>query len=464
MLDLERLLAERGTERLDLIAECVNPVFARVLRTLGYDIPFVQGRGQYLWDEAGHRYLDCIGGFGTFACGRNHPKIRQVIKQAMDLDLPNLPKFAPPALSGLLAEKLIAVAPGDLDTVYFCNSGAEAIETAIKYARCATSRPRMVYCHKAYHGLTLGALSINGGQEFREGFEPIPGHTTPIPFNDLTALECELNRGDVAGFVVEPVQGKGVFVPDDDYLPAAADLCRRHGALFVADEVQTGFGRTGRMFACDHWGVEPDILCAAKALSGGYVPCAAVLTRRWIHRKVFSRLDRVVVHSTTFGQNDLAMAAGLATLDVLQEEQIVENAAAMGRRLITGLRDLADEFDLVQEVRGLGLMVGVELGPPTGLALKMGWKLLHRIDAGLFPQAVLIPLLQDHRVLALVAGHQMDVIKLLPALVIDEQDVDHLISALRTTIQACYRFPGPVWEITRRLSGLALRSADHTSS
>ncbi len=457
MLDLEKLMAERGTEGLDLIDRHINPVFAKVLRVLGYDIRYVKGQGQYLWDAAGNRYLDCLAGFGTFAVGRNHPEVRRVLKQAMDMDLPNLPKFGPTALSGLLAEKLIQLAPGDLDTVFFCNSGAESVETAIKYARAATERQRIIYCKKAYHGLTVGTLALNGGEEFRKGFGDLMPHATSIPFNDLTALEAELSKNDVAAFIVEPIQGKGVYVAADGYLTGAKALCEKHGALLIADEVQTGLGRTGKMFAVEHWGVEPDILCLSKALSGGYVPVAATLCKRWIFKKVFSSMDRVLVHSTTFGQNDLSMAAGLATLHVLEDEKIVENAAAMGEKLIAGLRAMMPEFELIKEVRGKGLLVAIEFGPPTkSLTLKMGWKLLHKLDDGLFPQAILIPLLKDHHVLTLVAGHHQDVIKFIPSLVVTESDIDDLLSAMRATIGACHKFPGPAWEVIKRLSTHAM--------
>jgi acetylornithine/succinyldiaminopimelate/putrescine aminotransferase len=302
-------------------------------------------------------------------------------------------------------------------------------------------------------------LSVNGNEEFKEGFGPMLEPVSAVPFNDLAALERELARGDVAGFIVEPIQGKGVFVPSESYLPEAAALCRKHKAIFIADEVQTGLGRTGKMFACEHWGVEPDILIVAKALSGGYRPVGAVLSKRWIHEKVFSRLDRCFVHSSTFTENDLAMAAGLSTLSVLRDEKLVENAAAMGKRLAEGLRSVGSQYEMFGEVRGRGLMIGVEFRPPTSLTLKMGWNLLHSLDPSLFCQAMLIPLLSEHRVLAQVAGHHLDVIKLLPSLVINQDDVDYLIRAFDQVMSACHRFPGPVWEVGKRLAGAQLRSA-----
>jgi ornithine--oxo-acid transaminase len=459
MFDLKALLTDERGHLALLSEERINPALCKALKVLGYNKQYVRGKGAYLYDEAGNRYVDCLSGFGTFACGRNHPAIRETLKQAMDLDLPNLVAMGVASLSGLLARELIKIAPGQLDMVFFTNSGTEGVETAIKYARAATSKSRIIHCKRSFHGLSLGSLSVNGNEEFKEGFGPMLEPVTAVPFDDLAALERELARGDVAGFIVEPIQGKGVFVPGDNYLAEAAALCRKHKAIFIADEVQTGLGRTGKMFACEHWGVEPDILIVAKALSGGYMPVGAVLSKRWIHEKVFSRLDRCFVHSSTFTENDLAMAAGLSTLSVLRDEKLVENAAAMGKRLAEGLRSVGSQYEMFGEVRGRGLMIGVEFRPPTSLTLKMGWNLLHSLDPSLFCQAMLIPLLSEHRVLAQVAGHHLDVIKLLPSLVINQDDVDYLIRAFDQVMSACHRFPGPVWEVGKRLAGAQLRSA-----
>ncbi len=457
MLDLEKLLAgERGN--IASLAEAhVNPAFVKVLRMLGYDKHYVRGEGAYLYDNAGHQYIDCLVGYGTFACGRNHPVIRDTIKQAMDLDLPNLLAMGIPRLSGLLAQELTRAAPGDLETVFFTSSGAEGVETALKYARAATEKPRIVHCDRSFHGLTLGALSVNGNKEFKEGFGPLLHGVATVPYNDLEALEEEFLQGDVAGFIVEPIQGEGVFMPHDKFLAGAQQLCHKHGVIFIVDEVQTGLGRTGRLFACEHWGIEPDILILAKALSGGYVPCGAVLSKRWIHDKVFSSLDRCVVHSSTFSENDLAMAAGLATLHVLREEKLVENAAAMGDLLVHGLREVGRKYEMFREVRGQGLMIGIEFGPPKSTTLKMGWNLIHKLNPSLFCQVMLVPLLTDHHILAQVAGHHLDVIKLLPSLVITAADVAHIVRSFDHVMAAAHRFPGPVWEIGKRLAGTALR-------
>lgn len=457
MLDLGQLLAGERANLAALAEEHINPAFVKVLKILGFDKRYVRGQGAYLYDDAGNRYLDCLVGYGTFACGRNHPVIRDCVRQAMELDLPNLVNMGIASLSGLLARELAALAPGDLPMAFFTNSGAEGVETALKYARAATGKPRIIHCDKSFHGLTLGALSVNGNAEFREGFGPFLSGVGTVPYSDLESLERELARGDVAGFIVEPIQGEGVFMPGDEFLKGALELCHRHGAVFIADEVQTGLGRTGKMFACEHWGVEPDILIMAKALSGGYVPVGAVLCKRWIHEKVFSSLDRCVVHSSTFSENDLAMAAGLATLHVLREEKLVENAARMGALLAQGLRDVGKKYEMFREVRGKGLMIGIEFGPPSSTTLRMGWSLLHKLNPSLFCQVMLIPLLTDHRILAQVAGYHLDVIKLLPSLVITEEDVAHIVGAFDQVMAACHRFPGPVWEIGKRLAGSSMR-------
>lgn len=452
MLDLNQLRPADGRAALALTEEHINPAFVKVLRLLGYDKGYVRGEGAYLYDAAGRQYLDCMTGYATFACGRNHPAIRDALHQALDMQLPNLVVMGAATLSGKLAQELSALAPGDLEMVFFVNSGSEGVETALKYARAATGKPRILHCRRSFHGLTLGALSVNGNEPFREGFGPLLSPVTAIPYNDLAALEKELAAGDVAGFIVEPIQGEGVFLPTDDFLPGASVLCRKHSALLIMDEVQAGLGRTGKMFACEHWNVEPDILITAKALSGGYVPVGAVLCKRWIHQQVFSSLNRSVVHASTFSENDLAMAAGLATLHVLREERLVERAAELGAKLQAGLAEVGRKYEMFREVRGKGLMLGIEFGPPRSTMLKMGWALLHKLDPSLFCQIMLIPLLNEHGILAQVAGYHLDVIKLLPSLVITEADVRHIIQAFDEVMAGCHRFPGKAWDVGRQIA------------
>jgi ornithine--oxo-acid transaminase len=454
--DIAALFETHESDRFDLHKRRLNEQMVRVLKTIGYDVGFCKGRGQYLFDREGHRYLDLLSGFGVFAVGRNHPAIRAALKSVLDADLPNLVQMDVSTLAGLLAERLLKLVP-HLDKVFFANSGAESTEAAIKFARAATGRAGIAYCSHAFHGLTYGALSLNGDETFRRGFEPLLPDCVCVPFNDLPALDRALSSRQIAAFVVEPIQGKGVIMPDDDYLQGVQDLCRRYGTLFVSDEIQTGIGRTGKFLAGEHWGVEPDIVLLAKALSGGHVPVGAVLMRKWIHDKVFNRMDRSVVHGSTFGKNDLAMAAGIATLDVLKAERVTENAALMGERLLRGLTAVKERYQLVKHVRGKGLMIGVEFGSPSSLKLKASWTMLETASKGLFCQLITIPLFKEHRILTQVAGHASHTIKLIPPLILTEADCDWIVRGFDDVIADSHT-AGAVWTLGKNLVEHALRA------
>lgn len=456
-LDIRALIKQHEGRNYELHAEHINPANVRTLKTIGFDRCYTRAEGPYLWDVAGHKYLDMLSGYGVFGLGRNHPDVRRVLKDFLDLEYSSLVKMEAPLLSGLLAEQLKKHMPNQLDMVFFTNSGAEGVETAMKYARCATGKPAILHCEKAFHGLTYGSLSLNGDESFREGFEPFLSDCRKIPFNDLEALERELRRGDVAAFVVEPIQGKGVNLPSPGYLVEAAKLCRKHGALFVDDEVQAGMGRTGKFLASEHDGdVDPDIVVLAKTLSGGFVPVGAVLCKRWIHEKVFSSMNRSVVHSSTFSQGSFAMAAGLAALDVLDRYQLVQRAEKMGRLLADGLRAMIPRFEFMKEVRGRGLMIGIQFGSPQSFALKTAWTLMHKMDKSLFPQAAIIPLMDKHHIITQVAGHHIDVIKLIPPLVISEDDVKWFLTAFEDVMVQMHKFPGPAWDVISDIGKMVL--------
>ncbi len=456
-LDIRALVKAHEGENYELHAQHINPANVRTLKTIGFDRCYTRAEGPYLWDVAGHKYLDMLSGYGVFGLGRNHPEVRRVLKDFLDLEYPSLVKMEAPLLSGLLAEQLKKHMPSQLDMVFFTNSGAEGIETAMKYARCATGKPAILHCEKSFHGLTYGSLSLNGDESFREGFEPFLSDCRKIPFNDLAALERELHRGDVAAFIVEPIQGKGVNLPSPGYLVEAAKLCRQHGALFVDDEVQAGMGRTGKFLASEHDGdVDPDIVVLAKTLSGGFVPVGAVLCKKWIHEKVFSSMNRSVVHSSTFSQGSFAMAAGLAALDVLDRERLIQRADKMGGLLMEGLRAMIPRFEFMKEIRGRGLMIGIQFGSPQSFTLKTAWTLMHKMDKSLFPQAAIIPLMDKHHIITQVAGHHIDVIKLIPPLVISEDDVKWFLTAFEDVMVQMHKFPGPAWDVISDIGKMVL--------
>jgi ornithine--oxo-acid transaminase len=455
--DIVSLFAEREGERYALHARYMNEMLVRLVRTIGYDVGFCGGRGQYLFDRAGSRYLDLLSGWGVFAIGRNHPTVREALTRILAHDLPNLVQLDVSPLAALLAERLLRYAPF-LDKAFFCNSGTEAVEAAIKFARRTTGRAGLVYCAHGFHGLSCGALSLNGDAIFRDGFGALLPDCVEVPFNDLEALERALAGREIAAFIVEPIQGKGVNIPDDGYFPGVQALCRKYGTLFVADEIQTGIGRTGRFLAVDHWQVEPDMVLLAKTLSGGQVPVAAVLTRKWIFDAVFDRMDRAVVHGSTFGSNNLAMAAGLATLEVVEAERLVERAARTGARLLASLTAMAARYEMIKAVRGKGLLIGVEFGRPHSLKLQAAWSLLETVSTGLFCQLITIPLFKDHKILVQVAGHASHTVKLLPALVIADADCDWIEDSFDAVIADSHRVPGAVWSLGKTLADHARKA------
>lgn len=457
-LDFSEMFVEREAQRSSMHTRHLNEQMVRVLKTIGYDVGFQKGTGQYLFDREGARYLDLLSGFGVFAIGRNHPVMRDALKSVIDADLPNLVQMDVSTLAGILSEKLLEHVPY-MDKVFYANSGAETVEAAIKFARNATGRNEIVYCDHAYHGLTYGALSLTDDTNFRSGFGPLLSGCSVVPFNDLEALEKALSSKQVAGFIVEPIQGKGVNLPSDEFLSGALALCRKYGTLFIADEIQTGLGRTGKFLAIEHWNIEPDMILLAKALSGGHVPVGALLTRKAIFDKIFNRMDRSLVHGSTFGKNDLAMAAGIATLEIMKHEKLVENSAKRGAEIRLALQNMIPEFELLKEVRGKGLMIGVEFGPPKSLRLKASWNILESASKGLFCQLITVPLFKDQKILTQVSGHGSHTIKLLPPLTVTEDDTKWITDSFRTVITDSHKVPGAIWSLGKTLVDNAVRKS-----
>ena len=449
-----QLVEERGAEALDLHAQTINPQFVRLLRTIGFDRRWARAEGAYLWDSDGNRYLDMLGGFGMFSVGRNNPRIREAIVEALELERPGSVQLGVDSLPALLAEQVLQLAPASVQRVLFTSSGAESVEAAIKLGRAATGRPRVLSLEHGFHGLTLGALSATADSAFTSRFGPLLPGFEKVPWGDLSALEEQLRAEDVAVFIVEAVQGKGVNIPEPGYLEGAQELCRRYGTLFCVDEVQTGFGRTGRMFALEHWGLEPDLITVAKSLSGGYVPVGALLMSSEVYDGVFDSLPNAVSHGSTFAPNDLAMVAGLATLRELDEQGLVERSARLGQLLLERTRPFVERFEVVRDVRGLGLFWAIEFEEPPGGSRT--WKLLERIQPGLFAQLVIVPLFRDHRILSQVAGHGLNDLKAIPPLVVTEEDVDWFVSALEETIARAEKMP-------RALVRFALQAARSAS-
>jgi ornithine--oxo-acid transaminase len=446
----------RADETLELASLYLDPSLVDMLSIIGFDQQFVSAEGSHLYDTEGHAYLDLHTGEGFASLGHNHPLVRETLEATLAAKLADGVQIHYSVLAGMLAEALSQRLPPGLDAVFFTSTGAEAVDSAMKFARAATGRPRFVSCDSSFHGVTLGPLSLVGDEFFKKGFGPLLPGCRRVPFGDLARLEAVLRKRDVAAFIVEPLQGRMVTVPPDGYLRAAQELCRRYGTLFIADEIQTGLGRTGKWFALEHWGLQPDFVLVGKALSGGYMPVAAMVTTREIFQAAVGTLERSYVHQSTYGRNRLSMAAGLASMRVIERHGLVENAASSGAALRDGLSELASRHEMIREIRGLGLMVGIELGAPSTMLAKLNWRLIHLASEGLFPQLVVIPLHRDHRVITMAAGKN-DVIKLLPPLTLSQPETDYFLEAFDAVLRNCGGTGSKNWGVVREIATTTLR-------
>jgi acetylornithine/succinyldiaminopimelate/putrescine aminotransferase len=455
--DLTDLLERSKGRQFELHAAHLNPQLPRVLSTLGFARFYERGEGCYLYDDEGRRVLDMLSGFGVFALGRSHPVVKQALRDVIDLDLPSMVQIDCALPSGLLAEQLVDRCHDGIERAYFCNSGAEAVEASIKFARAATGRNRILYADHAYHGLTMGALSLNGSKSFTEGFGSLLPGCTAVGFGDLEAAQAEIAKGDVAAMILEPIQGKGVYEAPASYFQQLHAALRADGALLIIDEVQTGLGRTGTFLCHQQLGIAPEIIAISKALSGGYVPVGAMLATDEVFRSVYSSMDRALVHSTTFKQSPLAMAAGLATLAVLDDEGIVEHTRQMGEVWIERLSPLLERYEMFHEVRGKGHMIGLVFGEPSSKALRTQWRALEAIRPALFSQTLVVPLFHRHGVLTQVAADEVNIIKLLPPLIAGEAEIEEFVAALDDVLAQAHRPTGHFFSMGFRMAKGALR-------
>jgi ornithine--oxo-acid transaminase len=446
----------RASETLDLAARHLDSSLVDVLQILGFDKDYVSAQGSYLYDAAGSAYLDFHTGEGFASLGHNHPDVREVLQATLAADLVDGVQLHYSPLAGMLAEALSQRLPPELDSVFFASTGAEAVDSAMKFARAATRRPRLISCDDGFHGVTLGPLSLVGDEFFKDGFGPLLPGCARVPFGDLKRLEAELRTRDVAAFIVEPIQGRMVTLAPPGYLRAAQELCRRYGTMFVLDEVQTGLGRTGKWFALEQWGLEPDFVLVGKALSGGYMPVAAMVTRREIYQKAVGTLERSYVHQSTFGRNRLSMAAGMATLRIIERDGLLEHAARMSTVLVDGLAELQQRYEMIKEVRASGLMIGIELRAPSSRLARLNWRLIHMASEGLFPQLIVIPLHRDHGVITMAAGKN-DVIKLLPPLTLSESEARSFLDALDAVLAECHGAASKNLAVVRDIATATLR-------
>jgi len=443
----------------DRYARHVNPTFVKLLGLLGYGRVMTRAEGTRLWDQQDRSYLDFLAGYGSINLGHNHPRLIAALADALGGQRVHLCHTGPTVHETDAAEALAAAAGPPLEVVLAATSGAEAVEAAVKLARAATGRRDVLYCTGGFHGLSLGTLSLMGAPRLRAPFEPLLPGCVAIRFGDRAALAAALAGRRFAAFVVEPIQAEaGVIVPPPGYLAEAARLCRAAGTLLVLDEIQTGLGRTGQLFAFHGEGVVPDVLVVAKALSGGVVPAAAAVTTAAIHRRAYGRLDRFDLHGSTFAGNALASAATIATLRIIADQDLAGRAADLGHRLLGRLRDRLADHPLVADVRGRGLLVGVELARPTTAALDTVRAALTRLSPGL-AQVVPAPFIGQWLSVRLLeagfvcqpASHAWDVLKLEPPLTIEAADVDRMVDTLAGILEEYRSLPALVKDVVARL-------------
>jgi ornithine--oxo-acid transaminase len=417
----------------------VNPEWVRLLGLLGMNIKYRRCLGSELHSEDGRVILDFLSGYCVHNTGHNHPYIVDSLIDELRSAGPVMLQSNIAYTAGTLAERLSSLTGPHLTKTFFCSSGSEGVEAAIKFARAFSGRNGIVYAKGAFHGLTCGALSLMGDPFWREGFGPMLPETYEIPFGDTAALEANLKQHKIAAVVLEPLQGEAGIVPAPaGYLAAAEQMCRKHRALFVLDEVQTGIGRTGAFVAAHHDNVKPDMLVLAKALSGGLVPVAAVMMRDEIYKSVYGSLKRSIIHTSTFSENGLSMRAGLATLDVVASEDLGARAERLGTDLRAQLTQRLSRFEMFSEVRGLGLLNGIVMRPPTSLRLRIAFQTFRAIHPGMFGQILVMRLFQHHNILAQMCGNNFMVLKVAPPLVITEDQISQYLDAIESLMETVH--------------------------
>lgn len=421
LMTLEEVLEGEEGDIEENYKEFVNPYLVKMLGLIGFNKSFVRAEGTKVWDNTGKQYVDFLGGYGALNLGHNPRAILEAIKKIMDR--PNILQAALNPIAAALAKNIAAITPGELRMTFFSNSGAEAVEGAIKTARAATGRKKLLYCEGSFHGKTLGALSITGREKYRTPFQPLLEDVFHVSFGDMESLKNALAGEAVAAFILEPIQGEGgIIVPPEGYLQQARTLCDRSGTLLIVDEVQTGFGRTGKLFACEHENIVPDILCLAKSLGGGVIPIGATVAKESVWNRAYGSMEKCLLHTSTFGGNSMAAAAGMAALQEIYEQGLVEQSNQKGKYFIDRLKNLQKEYPIIKDVRGKGLMIGLEFHTMGGIFKKLSEEYVGALVAG--------ELLNRYGLITAYTLNNPNVIRLEPPLIITYEEIDYMVDAL----------------------------------
>ena len=444
--------------RSERYARHVNREWVRLLDVLQMNVQYERCLGTELFTSDGRWIVDFLSGYCVHNVGHNHPDVVRALHKELERCGPAMVQTHVADLAGELAGKLCVRAGGKLSKAFFASSGSEGVEAAIKFARAHTRRSGILAADHAFHGLTCGALSLMSDDFWCAGFGPLLPGTRTVAFGSLDALEHQLKEKKFAAFIVEPVQSEaGIHVPDAEYLRGAQSLCRQYGTLFVLDEVQTGMYRTGNFLAAHHFALEPDMVILAKALSGGLVPVGAVLMSEEICHSVYSSLARAFVHTSTFSENRLAMRAGLATLEVLERENLGPRSIEAGEYLQVRLREALRPYAMVKEVRGLGLLMGIEFQAPRQLRLRIPYQAFGAVHAGMFGQIVVMRLFRDFGFLTQVCGNNFMVLKVAPPLPVSRAQMDAFVTAVHQVSELA-NSPGPFWSEALGLARRAFRN------
>ncbi|HYK38097.1 aspartate aminotransferase family protein [Alloacidobacterium sp.] len=422
----------------------VNPQWVRLLNQAQMNAEYDVCQGDQLHTRDGRVIHDFLSGYCVYNAGHNHPRIIEALREELESSGPSMLQSHVAASAGELAEMLCSRAGGRLRKVFFTSSGSEGIETAIKFTRATTGRDGLLAARNAFHGLTCGALSLTDNRFWLDSFgPPIPG-VTFVDFGDGDALERELSTSKYAAFFLEPIQGEGgIVLPPDGYLRRAQELCGKHGTLFVLDEVQTGLYRTGRFLAAHHYALNPDMVILAKALSGGLVPVGAVLMTDEIYNSIYSSPLHAMIHSSTYGENSLAMRAGLSTIKVLEQEDLGPRALRRGEQFRMRLDEVLSRFEMVSEVRGLGFFIGIVFSQ-------------HRTYPGIFGQMVVTSMFREHGILTQVCGNNAAVLRATPPLNISEEGLDRFAEAMEQVMETAHS-SNRFWQDAMQLVGRTAR-------
>ena len=445
LLNVSDVLALNRDSLKDKYKEYINPELAKLLGLLKLDKCFVKAQGASVWDSDGNEYLDFLGGYGATSLGHNPPEVISAVMEVLDNKTPNILQVSMGVFASALAENLAKITPGELKYSFFGNSGAEAVEGALKTARAATGKTLIISTEGSFHGKTFGALSASGRDKYKKPFLPMVPDFEQVPYGDTEVLEVKFKQKDVCAFIVEPIQGEaGVIIPPEGYLKKVRELCSKYNVLLIIDEIQTGFARTGKMFACELEDVAPDIMTLSKSLGGSLIPVSAFVCTEKVWKKAYGSADRCLLHTSTFGGNSIACAAGIAAINSIIAQDLPKQAEEKGQYFMSKLLAIKEKHKIIKEIRGKGLLIGMEFNQPTGIANKLAGNITYEYLA-----SMVVGILQNkHRIITAYTLNNPNVIRFEPPLIVSYQQIDKVISALDN-----------VFTENRNIFNLALTSA-----